>query len=60
VVQRALGNWYLESGLSLERGLLPLSMYVCPECGRVELFAYERMKWDLIMGAQGNVEKKEG
>jgi hypothetical protein len=35
-------------------------MYVCPKCGRVELFADERMKWDLIMGAQGNVEKKEG
>jgi hypothetical protein len=49
-----VGEW-----AELGEGLLPLNLYVCPECGRIELYADEGTKWDLITGVQGTVEKKE-
>jgi hypothetical protein len=55
------GVWKLVVGewAELGEGLLPLNLYVCPECGRIELYADEGTKLDLITGVQGTVEKKE-
>jgi len=55
------GAWKLVAGewAELGEGLLPSFIYVCLECGRIELLADEGAKWDLIMGVQGTVEQEE-
>jgi predicted RNA-binding Zn-ribbon protein involved in translation (DUF1610 family) len=47
------GEWKLVFGEWAELGetLLPLTIYVCPKCGRVKLFADEKTKQFLLTTA---------
>jgi hypothetical protein len=44
------GGWKLLFGEWAELGesMIPLEVYVCPECGRIELFADEETKQRLL------------
>lgn len=44
------GKWKLLVGESAEIGesVLPLNVYVCPDCGKVELFAGDAIKDSLL------------
>jgi predicted RNA-binding Zn-ribbon protein involved in translation (DUF1610 family) len=44
------GGWKLVFGEFAELGekMLPLNIYVCPQCGKVELYADEKTKQHLL------------
>lgn len=50
------GGWKLLFGewAELGEGMIPLYIYVCPKCGRIELFAEEETKQRLLKLASGN------
>ena len=45
-----IGGWKLPFGELAEAGenVLPLDIYVCPNCGKIELYAGESMKDSLL------------
>ena len=49
------GGWKLLFGEWAELGesMIPLNIYVCPQCGRIELFADEETKRRLLQLSSG-------
>lgn len=49
------GGWKLFFGEWAELGesMIPMNVYVCPNCGKVELYATEKMMQEAIQAAQG-------
>jgi predicted RNA-binding Zn-ribbon protein involved in translation (DUF1610 family) len=49
------GGWKLLFGELAEigEGMIPLNIYVCPQCGRIELFADEETKRRLLQVSGG-------